>query len=119
MAATALALGIETAILTYLLVAFGEDNGGELQIPDDVAFFDLIKAANEINVLGAPIDTSSPVHDDGQKPKRVAKEVVDQIRRFRNLIHPAAALQQHCSRVMTRAPSRRKISRNSRKCMNP
>ena len=38
MAAIALAFGIETAILTYLLVEFGEDNGGELQIPDDVVF---------------------------------------------------------------------------------
>ncbi|MHB1516333.1 MAG: hypothetical protein ACYCVY_11645 [Acidiferrobacteraceae bacterium] len=93
MAAIALAFGIETAILAYLLVEFGEDNGGELQIPDDVNFFDLIKAANEIDVLGAPIDTSSHVRDDGQKPKHVAKEVVDQIRRFRNLIHPAAALR--------------------------
>jgi hypothetical protein len=35
MAAIALAFGIETAILTYLLVEFGEENGGELQIPDD------------------------------------------------------------------------------------
>lgn len=43
MAAIALAFGIETAILTYLLVEFGEENGGELQIPDDVNFFDLGK----------------------------------------------------------------------------
>jgi hypothetical protein len=94
MAAIALAFGIETAILTYLLVEFGEENGGELQIPDDVNFFDLINAANEIDVLSAPIDTPSHVRDDDQNPKHVAKEVVDRIRKFRNLIHPAAALRK-------------------------
>jgi hypothetical protein len=93
MAAIALAFGIETAILTYLLVEFGEENGGELQIPDDVNFFDLIDAANEIDVLSAPIDAPSHVRDDGQKPKHVAKDVVDRIRKFRTLIHPAAALR--------------------------
>jgi hypothetical protein len=89
----ALAFGIETAILTYLLVEFGEENGGELQIPDDVNFFDLVDAANEIDVLSAPLDTLAHV-GDGQKPKHVAKDVVDRIRKFRNLIHPAAALRQ-------------------------
>lgn len=95
MAAVALAFGIETAILVYLLVESGEDNGGELQVPDNVNFFSLIKAANEIDVLSAPIDTPSHVRDDGQRPKHLAKDVVDQIRRFRNLIHPAAALKQN------------------------
>jgi hypothetical protein len=93
MAAIALAFAIETGILAYLLVEFGEDNGGELQVPDDVNFFDLIGAANEIDVLSAPINTPSHVRDDSQLPKHVAKDVVDQIRRFRNLIHPAAALR--------------------------
>ncbi len=95
MAAVALAFGIEAAILAYLLVEFGEENGGELQIPDNINFCDLIEAANEIDVLGAPIDTPSHVRDDGQKPKHIAKEVVDQIRKFRNLIHPAVALRQN------------------------
>ena len=94
MAAVALAFGIETAILTYLLVEFGEENGGELQIPDNVTFFDLIRAASDIDVLSAPIDVPSHVRDDGQKPKHVAKDVVDRIRKFRNLVHPAAALRQ-------------------------
>src|SRR5262249_44139619 len=94
MAALALAFGIETAILTYLLVEFGEENGGELKIPDDVNFFELINAANEIDVLRAPIDTPSHVRKDGQMPKHVAKDVVDRVRKFRNLIHPAAALRQ-------------------------
>lgn len=94
MAAIALAFGVETAILTYLLVEFGEDNGGELQIPDNVNFSDLIEAAKEIDVLSAPIDTPSHVRDDGQNPKHIAQDVVDRIRKFRNLIHPAVALRQ-------------------------
>ena len=94
MAAVALAFGIETAILAYLLVEFGEDNGGELQVPDDVNFFGLIDAAKEIDVLSAPINTPSHVRNDGQPSKQVAKDVIDRIRRFRNLIHPAAALRQ-------------------------
>src|ERR1017187_132725 len=39
MAAMALGLALETSILTYLLVEFGEDNGGELEIPDSVSLF--------------------------------------------------------------------------------
>jgi hypothetical protein len=94
MAAVALALAVEAALLAYLLVEFGDDNGGELQIPDDVAFAHLIEAANEIDVLRASIDIPSHVRDDDQKPKHVAKDVVDRIRKFRNLIHPAAALRR-------------------------
>ena len=72
MAAIALAFALETAILTYLLVEFGEENGGELQIPGHVNFFELIDAANEIDVLCAPIDTPSHVRHDGERPKHVA-----------------------------------------------
>lgn len=93
MAAISLAFALETAILTYLLVEYGPENGGELKIPDDVNFFDLIEAANEIDVLRAPIDAPSHVRNDGEKPKHVAADVVDTIRKFRNLIHPAAALR--------------------------
>ena len=96
MAAVALALALETAVLTYLLVEFGEDNGGELEIPDSVNMSELIEAANEIDVLNAPINV--PSHGGGDEdetpPKHVAKEVVDKIRRFRNLIHPARALKE-------------------------
>jgi hypothetical protein len=45
MAATALAFAVETAVLTYLLVEFGEDNGGELQIPSNVGFYHLVDAS--------------------------------------------------------------------------
>jgi hypothetical protein len=72
MAAIALALGVETALLAFLLVEFGDDNGGELQIPDDVGFAGLIEAANDIDVLRTPIDTPCHVRDDDQKPKHVA-----------------------------------------------
>lgn len=94
MSAIALAFGIETAILAYILVESYEENGDELQIPDDVNFFDLINAANENDVLSAPIDTPSHIRDDDQQPKHVAKDVVDEIRKFRNLIHPAVALRK-------------------------
>lgn len=96
MAAVAMALALETAVLTYLLVEFGEDNGGELKIPDSVNMSELIEVANEIDVLSAPIDVPSQVGGDesAEPPKYIAKDVVDKIRRFRNLIHPARALKE-------------------------
>jgi hypothetical protein len=94
MAAIALAFALETSILTYLLVEFGEDNGGELEIPDRVNMAELNEASNEIDVLNAPIDIPSHVRQDNKPPKYVAKDVVDKIRKFRNLIHPAAALRE-------------------------
>ncbi|CCE07447.1 hypothetical protein BRAS3843_2120014 [Bradyrhizobium sp. STM 3843] len=94
MAAVALAFALETAILAYLLNEFGEDNGGELKIPATVNMSELIGAANEIDVLSAPIDIPSFVGGDNDvdPPKHVAKDVVDKIRQFRNRIHPARAL---------------------------
>jgi hypothetical protein len=94
MAAVALGFAVETLILTYLLVEFGEDNGGELEIPDSVNMSELIEAANEIDVLTAPIDVPSHARDDDVPPKHIAKDVVDNIRQFRNLIHPARALKR-------------------------
>lgn len=96
MAAIALAFALETAVLTYLLVEFGEDNGGELEIPDSVNMSELIEAANEIDVLNAPINVPSHIgeDEDARPPKHVAKDVVDKIRRFRNLIHPARSLKE-------------------------
>ncbi len=104
MAAVALALALETAILTYLLVEFGEENGGELEIPDSVNLSELIEAANEIDVLSAPIDIPSHLSDDGAPPKHVAKDVVEKIRHFRNLIHPGRALKRgYDPKTFTRA----------------
>ncbi len=95
MAAIALGFALETAILTYLLVEFGEDNGGELNIPDSVVLSKLIETANEIDVLNAPINVPSHINEEGDDtpPKHVAKGVVEKIRKFRNLIHPARALK--------------------------
>jgi hypothetical protein len=96
MAAIALGFALETAILTYLLVEFGDDNGGELKIPDRVGMQELLEAANEIDVLNAPIDIPSHVgpDDDETRPKHVAKDVVGKIQKLRNLIHPARALRE-------------------------
>jgi hypothetical protein len=94
MAAVALRLALETAVLTYLLVEFGEENGGELKIPSSYDLSDLIQLANKIDVLNAPINISSHVREDEEPPKHVAKEVVEKIRKFRNLIHPARALKE-------------------------
>lgn len=96
MAAVALGLALETAVLSYLLVEFDEDNGGELQIPDSVNMSELIEAASEIDVLNAPINVPSLIggDEDSEPPKYVAKDVVNKIRRFRNLIHPARALKE-------------------------
>jgi hypothetical protein len=55
MAAVALALALEAAVLAYMLVEWGEGNGGELKVPDSVAFQDLIEAAKELDLLSAPI----------------------------------------------------------------
>ncbi len=94
MAAVALGLALETSILTYFLVEFDEDNGGELEIPDSANLSELIEAANYIDILAAPIDIPSHASDDGPPPKHIAKDVVDKIRQFRNLIHPARALKK-------------------------
>jgi len=61
-----------------------------------VDFSELIKAANEIDVLNAPINIPSHVGEDENTdtPKHVAKDVIEKIRRFRNLIHPACALRK-------------------------
>jgi hypothetical protein len=94
MTAIALAFAIETAILAYLLVEIGEENGGELKILDDIGFFDIVDAANGIGDLSEPTDTPLRCWNDNQKLGCVAGDAVDGIRKFRNLIHPAAALRR-------------------------
>jgi len=94
MAAVTLALSVETALLTYLLVEFTEENGGPLEIPDSAGFSDLIEIANEIDVLSAPIDQPSHAREDDAPPKYIAKDVIDKIRKFRNLIHPTRAMRE-------------------------
>jgi hypothetical protein len=77
----------------------GDDNGGELEIPASVNMAELIEAANEIDVLSAPINIPSLVggdDDHNSPPKHVARGVIDNIRRFRKLIHPTRALKDAC-----------------------
>jgi hypothetical protein len=78
----AIALGLHSRPPSSPALEFGEDNGGELQIPDSVDVAELIEAANEIDVLNAPIDVPSHVSKDGEPPKHAAKGVVDKVRRF-------------------------------------
>ena len=52
MAAVALGAALETALLSYMLVEWGEDDGGELKIPDKVSLNDLIEAAKKFDLLG-------------------------------------------------------------------
>ena len=94
MAALALGFALEAALLTYLLVEWGEDNGPELKIPDSVAFSELIEAAKTLDLFSAPAEVPPELVGDVEAPKHLAKDVVDTIRRFRNLIHPARALKE-------------------------
>jgi len=94
MAAIALAFATESAILAYLLVEFGDENGGELKIPASINFAELIEAANELDVLSAPVNVASQIRDDAVPPMHIAQTVIDQVRKLRNLIHPGRALRQ-------------------------
>ncbi|MGH9466866.1 MAG: hypothetical protein ACRD1Y_05880, partial [Terriglobales bacterium] len=96
MAAVALTFALETAILTFLLVEFGEDNGGELAVSAKVGLGDLINEAIKYDVLDAPIDTPSHVGPEGseESPEHRAKDAAGKLRQFRNLIHPANALRE-------------------------
>ena len=97
MAAIALGLALEAAVLAYLLIEWGDDNGGELKVPDSVAFHDLIEGAKKLDLLSAPRKVPPELAGDVEAPKHLAKDVVDTIRRFRNLIHPARALRDSFS----------------------
>jgi len=96
MAGVAFALALESSVLAYMLVKLEDEKGEEVPIPASVGMADLLEAANKFDVLSAPIDYPSNVAPDDNKtlPKHVAKDVVDKLWRFRNLIHPARALRQ-------------------------
>lgn len=92
MAAVALALAAEAVLLAYMLVEFQDQAGGDLEVPDNVGFAQLIEAAREVGVLSAPIDIPNHLGGD-DPPANLATDVVDKIRQFRNLIHPGKALR--------------------------
>lgn len=95
MAAVALAMGLEAAVLAYLLIEFGEEDGsGDRKIRDSVSLAELIEAANNLEVLSAPINTPSHAREDARPPSSVAKDAADKIKSFRRMIHPARALKE-------------------------
>lgn len=102
MAAVALGLAMETVILTYLLLSLDEDAGSDVGIPASVSMAEMIAIANELDILSVPVGT---VAVEGTKPTmHIAKEVVDTVRKFRNLIHPARALSEEFNpRKLTKA----------------
>jgi len=89
MAAVALGTALETALLGYMLVEWGEDNGGELKIPDDVSLNDLIEAADHFELLNAVKFRESEL--SGEHP---VESVIREIQGMRNNLHPAKALRK-------------------------
>lgn len=87
MAAVALGAALETALLAYMLVEWGEDNGGEFKIPDNVGLDDLIRAAKRFDLLNAV-----KFHEAEEVPARSVEGVIQEIQWMRNNIHPAKAL---------------------------
>lgn len=80
---------LETALLTYMLVEWGEDNGGELEIPDEVSLDDLIKAANQFELLNAVRFKEPDLSGD-----HPVEKVIREIQWMRNNLHPAKALRK-------------------------
>jgi hypothetical protein len=89
MAAVALGAALETALLTYMLVEWGEDNGGELEIPDDVRLSDLLEAAKEFDLLDAV-----QFRQSRKTPALSLVKVIHEIQAMRNNLHPTRALRK-------------------------
>lgn len=88
MAAVALGAALETALLTYMIVEWGEDNGGELKIPENVSLNDLIAAVNRFELLNAVKFKESEL--SGSHPVEM---VIREIQSMRNNLHPGRALR--------------------------
>ncbi len=89
MAAVALGAALESALLGYMLVEWGEDNGEEFLIPDGVSLDDLILAAKKFDLLNA-----IKFQEAGTVPARSVQDVVQEIQWMRNNVHPAKALKK-------------------------
>ena len=89
MAAVALGAALESALLGYMLVEWAEDNGGELQIPDNVTLDDLIMAAKKFDLLDAV-----KFQEAEAVPAGSVEDVIQEIQWMRNNVHPAKALRK-------------------------
>jgi hypothetical protein len=88
MAAVALGAALETALLTFMLVEWDEDNGGELEIPDKVCLDELISAAKSFDLLNAV-----KFEDSRSQGARSVESVIREIQRMRNNLHAGKALR--------------------------
>lgn len=89
MAAVALGAALEAALLAVMLVEWDEDNGGELEIPDDVRLHDLIEAAKQFDLLSA-----AEFKETKKKPPCSVETVIHEIQATRNNLHAARALRK-------------------------
>ena len=89
MAAVALGAALETALLGYMLVEWAEDNGGEVQIPDNIGLDDLIKAAKDIELFNAV-----QFQEATGTPTLSVEDVIQEIQWMRNNLHPGKALRK-------------------------
>jgi hypothetical protein len=80
MAAVALGLAVETSLLTYLLVEFGDENGGELQIPDSVGNVRPDRSREPYRCAQCPYRWPLACARRQFAAKHVAKDVVDKVR---------------------------------------
>ena len=106
MAAVALGAALETALLGYMLVEWAEDNGGELQIPDDVGLDELITAAKKFELLNVV-----QFQETEAVPARSVEGVIQEIQWMRNNVHPAKALRKSFDPASFDANQYRKLRR--------
>jgi len=89
MAAVALGAALETALLAYMLVEWGEDNGTGLEIPDKIGLDELIEAAKKFDLLNAV-----KFRESKKGAACSVENVIHDIQRIRNSLHPGNALRK-------------------------
>lgn len=89
MVGVALGAALETALLTFILVEWGEDNGGELEIPADVTLDNLIDAASDGN-----FDLFNAAKFKGPDGDCSVQTVVREIQVTRNNLHAGRCLRK-------------------------
>jgi hypothetical protein len=72
-----------------MLVEWGEENGGELEVPHKVAMDELIDAAKQFDLLNAV-----KFQESGHSVPCSVEHVIREIQEMRNNIHPAKALRK-------------------------